>query len=87
MQEKLNQFERNEIWHLIPRPNDHPLIETKWVFRNKLDESGVVVMNKARLIAQDYIQEKGINFDEIYAPVAILEAIRMLLAFACFKNF
>ena len=69
MQEELNQFERNEVWFLIPRPKDHPVIGTKWVFRNKIDESGVVTRNKARLVAQGYNQEEGIDFDETFAPV------------------
>ncbi|KAH9725866.1 hypothetical protein KPL70_008032 [Citrus sinensis] len=60
---------------------------TKWVFRNKMDESGVVVRNKARLVAQGYNQEEGIDFDETFAPVARLESIRMLLAYACHKDF
>ncbi|KAH9657681.1 hypothetical protein KPL70_023179 [Citrus sinensis] len=60
---------------------------TQWVFRNKMDESGVVVRNKARLVAQGYNQEEGIDFDETFAPVARLESIRMLLAYACHKDF
>lgn len=87
MQEELNQFERNQVWTLVPRPNDHSVIGTKWIFRNKVDESGIVIRNKARLVAQGFNQEEGIDFDETFAPVARLEAIRMLLAFACFKNF
>ena len=83
MQKELNQFERNKVCHLVPRPSDHPIIGTKWVFRNKMDESRVVVS----LVAQGYSQEEGIDFDETYAPVAKLEAIRMLLVFACFKDF
>ena len=63
MQEEFNQFERNEVWHLVPRPSDHPVIGTKWVFKNKMDESRIVVRNKARLVAQGYSQEKGIDFD------------------------
>ncbi|KAH9724999.1 hypothetical protein KPL70_007704 [Citrus sinensis] len=62
-------------------------VGTKWVFRNKMDESGVVVRNKARLVAQGYNQEEGIDFDETFAPVARLESIRMLLAYACHKDF
>ena len=57
------------------------------MFRNKLDESGLVVRNKARLVAKGYNQEEGIDFDESYAPVARIEAIRMLLAFASYMNF
>ena len=51
MQEELNQFERNEVWKLVPRPKDHPTTRTKWVFRNKMDESGIVTRNKAKLVA------------------------------------
>ena len=87
MQEELNQFERSKVWTLVPRPSNHPIIGTKWVFRNKLDESGIIVRNKARLVAQGYSQEEGIDFDESFAPVARLEAIRMLLAFACYMDF
>ena len=87
MQEELNQFERNDVWELVPRPKDQTVIGTKWVFRNKVDESGVVTRNKARLVAQGYNQEEGIDYEETFAPVARLESIRMLLAFACFKDF
>ena len=87
MQEELNQFERNHVWELVPRPTDHPTIGTKWVYRNKVDESGIVTRNKARLVAQGYSQEEGIDFDETYAPVARLEAIRILIAYACHLNF
>ena len=87
MQEELNQFKRNAVWDFVPRPRDHPIIRIKWVFKNKMDEPGVVVRNKARLVAQGYSQEEGIDFDETFAPVARLKAIRMLLVFACFKDF
>ena len=75
MQEELNQFERNEVWKLVPRPKDRNVIGTKWVFRNKMDENGIVTRNKARLVAKGYSQEEGIDFDETFAPVARLEAI------------
>ena len=87
MQEELHQFERNHVWSLVPKPNNHTIIGTKWVFRNKLDENGTIVRNKARLVAKGYNQEEGIDFDETYAPVARLESIRMLLAYACIKDF
>ena len=87
MQEELDQFKRNEVWTLVPRLNHFSVIGTKWVFRNKLDESGIVVKNKARLVAKGYCQEEGIDFDESYAPVARIEAIRMLLAYASYMNF
>ncbi|KAK2390888.1 putative mitochondrial protein [Trifolium repens] len=87
MQEELNQFERNQVWELVPCPKDKHIIGTKWVFKNKLDENGIIVRNKARLVAQGYNQEEGIDFDETFAPVARLEAIRLLLAYACSLNF
>ena len=87
MQEKLNQFERNNVWTLVSRPKNYSIIGTKWVFRNKLDEHGNVIRNKARLVAKGYNQEEGIDFDETFAPVARLEAIRLLLAYACFMKF
>ena len=86
MQEELSQFERNQVWSLTPRLKDHPVIGTKWVFRNKLDEKGTVVRNKARLVAKGYNQEEGIDYDETFAPVARLEAIRILLAFASYMG-
>jgi hypothetical protein len=79
MQEELNNFTRNEIWHLVPRPNQN-VVGTKWVFHNKQDEHGVVTRNKARLVAKGYSQVEGLDFDETYAPVARLESIRILLA-------
>ena len=69
MQEELNQFERNQVWHLVPRPYDRPTICTKWIFRNKLDELENIIRNKVRLVAQDYTQIKGINFEKTFAPV------------------
>ena len=87
IQDELGQFERNKVWTLVPRPTNYPIIRTKWVYRNKMDELGNVVRNKARLVAQGYNQEKGIDFDETFASVARLEAIRLLLAFACHMDF
>ncbi|WKA13292.1 hypothetical protein VitviT2T_030608 [Vitis vinifera] len=87
MQEELNQFERSEVWELVPRPQNQSVIRTRWAFRNKMDESSIIIRNKARLVAQGFNQEEGIDYEETFAPVARLEAIRMLLAFACFKNF
>ncbi|GKA53214.1 retrovirus-related pol polyprotein from transposon TNT 1-94 [Tanacetum coccineum] len=87
MQEELNQFVSNDVWELVPNPKDMTIIGTKWVFRNKLDENGVVSRNKARLVAQGYNQQEGIDYDETYAPVARLESIRILLAYACALDF
>ena len=87
MQEELNQFERNDVWELVPRPTDQSVIGTKWVYKNKADEQGNITKNKARLVAQGYNQEEGIDYEETFAPVARLEAIRILLSFACHHNF
>jgi hypothetical protein len=86
MQEELNNFTRNEIWHLVPRPNQN-VVDTKWVFHNKQDEHGVVTRNKARLVAKGYSQVEGLDFGETYAPVARLESIRILLAYATYHGF
>ena len=87
MHEELNQFTINEVWTLVPRSKEMNVIGTKWVFKNKIDEQGVIVMNKARLVAKEYNQEEGIDFGETYAPVARLEAVRLLLAYAYLKGF
>ena len=87
MQEELNQFTKNEVWTLVPQSDIMNVIGTKWVFRNKLDEAGVITRNKARLVAKGYNQEEGIDYDETFAPVARLEAVRLLLAFACMSGF
>jgi hypothetical protein len=86
MQEELNNFTRNEVRHLVPCPNQN-VVETKWVFRNKQDEHGVVTMNKARLVAKGYSQVEGLDFGETYAPVARLESIHILLAYATYHGF
>ncbi|KAJ9552796.1 hypothetical protein OSB04_016841 [Centaurea solstitialis] len=86
MQEELEQFIRNKVWKLVPKPFLKTIIGTKWIFRNKMDELGTVVRNKARLVAQGYRQEEGIDYDETFAPVARLEAIRIFLAHAAFLN-
>ncbi|GJR33487.1 retrovirus-related pol polyprotein from transposon TNT 1-94 [Tanacetum coccineum] len=87
MQEELNQFETNNVWSLVPPPDNQTIIGTKWVFKNKLDENGIVSRNKPRLVAQGYNQQEGIDFDETYALVARLEYIRILLAYACAHDF
>jgi hypothetical protein len=86
MQEELNNFERNQVWTLVERPNTN-VIGTKWVFRNKQDENSVVTRNKAILVVQGFTQVEGLDFEETYAPVARLEGIHMLLAFAAHHNF
>ncbi|GJR98747.1 putative ribonuclease H-like domain-containing protein [Tanacetum coccineum] len=87
MQEELLQFELQKVWTLVDLPNGKRAIGTKWVFRNKKDERGIVVRNKARLVAQGYTQEEGIDYDKVFAPVARIEAIRLFLAYASFMGF
>ncbi|KAJ9565842.1 hypothetical protein OSB04_001808 [Centaurea solstitialis] len=87
MQEELAEFIRKNVWLLVPKPRKRTIIGSKWIFRNKLDEVGTIIRNKARLVAQGYRQEEGIDYDETFAHVARLEAIRLFLAFAAHMNF
>nr|GEX66647.1 retrovirus-related Pol polyprotein from transposon TNT 1-94 [Tanacetum cinerariifolium] len=87
MTKDLNQIKRNKVWTLVPKPYGKTIIGLKWVFRNKMDKEGVVTKNKARLVAKGYRQEEGIDYDEIFAPVARLEAIRVFLAYASYIGF
>ncbi|GKB92807.1 putative ribonuclease H-like domain-containing protein [Tanacetum coccineum] len=87
MQEELLQFKLQEVWTLVDLPNTKRAIGTKWVFRNKKDERGIMIRNKVRLVAQEYTQEEGIDYDKLFAPVARIEAIRLFLAYALFKDF
>ncbi|XXG82894.1 hypothetical protein AAC387_Pa10g0771 [Persea americana] len=87
MHEELDQIEKNKTWELVPRPKNKNVIGTKWVFINKLNEEGQVVRNKARLVCKGYAQVEGIDFEEIFALVALLKAIRMFLALAVYKSF
>ncbi|GKD59153.1 retrovirus-related pol polyprotein from transposon TNT 1-94, partial [Tanacetum coccineum] len=80
MQEELNEFEYLEVWELVPRPDKVMVITLKWIYKVKLDELGGILKNKARLVARGYRQEEGIDFEESFAPVARLEAIRIFLA-------
>ncbi|GJW46088.1 retrovirus-related pol polyprotein from transposon TNT 1-94 [Tanacetum coccineum] len=85
-EDNLNNLETtmNKVWILVDLPNGKRVIRTKWVFRNKKDERGIVVRNKARLVAQGYTQEEGIDYDEVFSPVARIEAIRLFLAYTSF---
>ena len=87
MHEELENFERNRVWVLVEPPLGCNPIGTKWVFKNKQGEDGDVVRNKASLVAQGFCQKEGIDFEETFAPVARLESIRILLAFAASKGF
>nr|GFD27773.1 integrase, catalytic region, zinc finger, CCHC-type, peptidase aspartic, catalytic [Tanacetum cinerariifolium] len=82
MQEELYEFERLEVWELVPRPDKVMMITLKLIYKVKLDELGGILKNKARLVSRGYRQEEEIDFEESFAPVARLEAIRIFLAYA-----
>nr|GFA78412.1 putative ribonuclease H-like domain-containing protein [Tanacetum cinerariifolium] len=86
MQEELNEFERLEVWELVPRPYQVMVFTLKLIYKVKLDELGGILKNKARLVARGYLQKKGIDFEESFAPVARLEAIQIFPAYAAHKN-
>ncbi|GKA83704.1 putative ribonuclease H-like domain-containing protein [Tanacetum coccineum] len=87
MQDELLQFRLQKVWRLVDLPKGKHAIGTKWVYRNKKDKKRILVRNKARLVAQGYTQEEGIDYDEVFAPVARIEAIRLFLAYASFMRF
>nr|GFA87827.1 copia protein [Tanacetum cinerariifolium] len=87
MQDELFQFKLQKVWTLVDLLNGKRAIGTKWVFRNKKDERGIVGRNKARLVAQGYTQEEGIDYDEVFSLVARIEAIRLFFAYASFTGF
>nr|GEU80928.1 putative ribonuclease H-like domain-containing protein [Tanacetum cinerariifolium] len=87
MQEELLQFKMQKVWVLVNLPHGKRAIGTKWVYRNKKDERGIVVRNKARLVTQGHTQEEGIDYEEVFAPIARIEAIRLFLAYASFMGF
>ncbi|KAJ9544644.1 hypothetical protein OSB04_024351 [Centaurea solstitialis] len=84
--DELAEFERNKVWRLVERPWGKTIIGLKWILRNKTDENNLIIRNKARLVAKGYRQQEGIDYDETYAPVARIEAIRIFLAYAAHKN-
>nr|GEV19664.1 copia-type Pol polyprotein [Tanacetum cinerariifolium] len=87
MQEELHQFDRLQVWELVDKPFGKSIIRLKWLWKNKKDEDQNVIRNKARLVAKGYAQEEGIDFEESFAPVACLEAIRIFIANAAHKSF
>ena len=82
MKKELDQIEKNNTWELVLRPKDKNVVGTKWIFRNKMNEQGEVVRYKARLVCKGYSQQEGIDYEETFALVARIEAIRMFLAYA-----
>nr|GEY25928.1 retrovirus-related Pol polyprotein from transposon TNT 1-94 [Tanacetum cinerariifolium] len=87
MQEELHQFDRLQVWELVDKPFGKTVIKLKWLWKNKNDEDQTVIHNKARLVAKGYAQEEGIGFEESFAPVARLEAVRIFIAYAAHKSF
>ncbi|GKA09177.1 retrovirus-related pol polyprotein from transposon TNT 1-94 [Tanacetum coccineum] len=86
MQEELNEFKRLEVWELVLRPDKVMVITLKWIYKVKLDEMGGILKNKARLVACGYRQKEGIDFEESFALVARLDAIRIFLAYDAHIN-
>ncbi|GJW50560.1 retrovirus-related pol polyprotein from transposon TNT 1-94 [Tanacetum coccineum] len=86
MQDEIHEFDRLYVWELVPHPVYVMVIALKWIYKVKLDEYGDVLKNKARLVAKGYRQEEGIDFEESFAPVALIEAIKILIANAASKN-
>nr|GEW11243.1 hypothetical protein [Tanacetum cinerariifolium] len=87
MQEELLQFKIQNVWILVDCPKGVRPIGTKWVLKNKKDERGIMIRNKARLVAQGYTQEEGIDYEKVFTHVARIEAIRLFLAYALFMGF
>ena len=86
MNEELDQIEKNKTWELVPKPQDKNVIGTKQVFKNKVNENGQVIENKSILVCKGYAQVEGVYFEETFAHVAKLEAIRMFISFARYKK-
>ncbi|GKD07159.1 retrovirus-related pol polyprotein from transposon TNT 1-94, partial [Tanacetum coccineum] len=86
MQEEIHEFDRLQVWELVPKPDSVMIIALKWIYKVKLDEYGDVLKNKARLVAKGYRKDEGIDFEESFAPVARIEAIRIFIANAASKN-
>nr|GEU67974.1 copia protein [Tanacetum cinerariifolium] len=84
--EELNEFERLEVWELVRHPDKVMVITLKWIYKVKLDELGGILKNKARLVARSYLQEEGIDFEDSFAPMARLDAIRIFLTFVAQMN-
>ncbi|GKF50465.1 retrovirus-related pol polyprotein from transposon TNT 1-94 [Tanacetum coccineum] len=86
MQDEIHEFDRLDVWELVPPSDSAMIIALKWIYKVKLDEYDDVLKNKARLVAKGFRQEEGLDFEESFAPVARLEAIRIFIANAASKN-
>nr|GEZ31369.1 retrovirus-related Pol polyprotein from transposon TNT 1-94 [Tanacetum cinerariifolium] len=87
MQDELNQFKRLDVWELVKCPVGINIIAVKWIWKNKTDAKNMVIQNKSRLVTKGYGQEEGIDFEEYFAPVSRLKAVRIFMAYAAYKNF
>ncbi|GJZ44075.1 retrovirus-related pol polyprotein from transposon TNT 1-94 [Tanacetum coccineum] len=87
MQEELHQFDRLQVWKIVDKPFGKNVIKLKWLWKNKNDEDQTVIRSKAQLVAKGYAQEEGIDFEESFAPVARLEAVRIFVAYVAHKSF
>nr|GFB08566.1 retrovirus-related Pol polyprotein from transposon TNT 1-94 [Tanacetum cinerariifolium] len=87
MQEELHQFDRLDVWELVDRPLCTNVINLKWLWKNKRDEENTVIQNKSRLVAKGYAQKEGVDFEESFALVARLEAVRLFIAYVAHKSF
>nr|GFC79352.1 Gag-Pol polyprotein [Tanacetum cinerariifolium] len=87
MQEQLHQLDRLDVWELVDRPLCINVINLKWLWKNKRDEENTVIRNKSRMVAKGYTQKEGVDFEESFAPVARLEAVRLFIAYAAHKSF
>jgi hypothetical protein len=83
MREEIEVVERNNAWKLVNLPHGHRPIGLKWVYKLKKNEAGEVIKHKARLVAHGFIQQAGIDFDEVFAPIARVKSIWLLLCFGC----
>jgi hypothetical protein len=82
MQEEIDSVERNQTWELVDLPQGHRAITLKWVYKLKRNEAGEVVKHKARLVVREFVQQEGIDFDEVFSPIACMESVCILLALA-----
>nr|GFC26444.1 retrovirus-related Pol polyprotein from transposon TNT 1-94 [Tanacetum cinerariifolium] len=87
MQEELHQFDRLDVWELVDRPLCINVFNLKWLWKNKHDEENTVIQNKSRLVAKAYAQKEGVDYEESFAPVARLEAVRLFITYAAHKSF
>nr|GFA26095.1 hypothetical protein [Tanacetum cinerariifolium] len=85
--EELHQFDRLDVWELVDRPLCKNVINMKWLWKNKHNEENTVIRNKSRLVAKGYAQKEGVDFEESFAPVARLEAVRLFIAYVAHKSF